>query len=102
MRLFLAMPFAGEFKPVESQKLHLLPLTGAQTTVDLPWLPPRERDHWSDILTTHAYHCATVFQPLGFWYLVVGPLFLIALSGDPRVQDPIPLVDQPSARHDAH
>ena len=87
---------------LERKKLRLLPKQRAQIVVELPRLLPYERERWSNILTKHSYQCGcshgaafllagvilllvqfSVFglRPLGFWYLVVGPLLLILLSG---------------------
>ena len=84
------------------KKLRWLPQREAQIAVELPWLLPHERETWSNILTRDFYQCGCShgaafllagclvllvrfitrgFQPLGAWYLVVGPLLLIALSG---------------------
>src|SRR5712692_3919761 len=94
---------AAELKQLlETQKLRPFRRWRARIVVELPWLPPEERERWSDILSKHFHGCgcghgaafllaggglflghfvAHGFRPLGFWYLLVVPLVLIVLSG---------------------
>lgn len=87
---------------VKRRKLHLLPARRSPIIVELPWLPPDERAHWSRVFTKNYYQCGcrhgAAFllmgsillllrlilygvRPLGIWYLLVAPLFLFLLSG---------------------
>jgi hypothetical protein len=87
---------------IEEQKLRFLLRNGPEITVELPWLPPHESERWANILTRHVYQCGCNhgaaflfagcvillarfvtygFRPFGLWYVMVGPLFLIVLSG---------------------